>query len=211
MSLVTDPFTVGQSATARCISDIPATMIEWLHNGSVVERDTSTQQLDLVFSQVNDGIHNMVYVCRVTRIGGTQEEENVTVRVNGKVIYHVLTLFDDSLSIVPDNAIQASISRSGIARAGERYTLICTVSKTISGLMNFLNVSWIAGVQTVTNDNRVTVSTNVGSTSSVSILTFNPLRTSHGRNYDCRGSLESPALTRPLATSEQERVNIQSS
>ena len=114
--------------------------------------------------------------------------------------------------LVPVNAtIQANISRSGTARAGERYTLICTVSKTIGGLLNFLNVSWTTGEQTVTNDNSMTVSTTVGNTSSVSILTFNPLRTSHGRNYDCRGSLESPALTRPLATSGQERVNIQSS
>ena len=85
VSLVTDPFTVGQSATARCMSDIPAKMIEWLTNGSIIESATSTQQLNLVFSPVNDSIHNMVYVCRVTRMGGTQAEKNVTVTVNGKL------------------------------------------------------------------------------------------------------------------------------
>ena len=85
VSLVTDPFTIGQSATARCMTDIPATMIEWLTNGSTIESATSIQQLNLVFSPVNDSIHNMVYVCRVTWMDGTQADKNVTVRVNGNL------------------------------------------------------------------------------------------------------------------------------
>ena len=85
MSLVIDPFTVRQSATARCMSDIPAAMIEWLTNDSIIESATSTQQLNLVFSPINDSIHNMVYECRVTRMDGTQAEKNVTVTVNGKL------------------------------------------------------------------------------------------------------------------------------
>ena len=76
---------VGQSATARCMSNTPATAIEWLNNGYVIERATSTQKLNLVFSPVNDSIHNLVYVCRVTSMSETQAEQNLTVRVNGKV------------------------------------------------------------------------------------------------------------------------------
>ena len=83
--LANDPFTVGQSAVAMCSSYTPATLIEWLTNGVVVESATSTQQLDLVFSQVNDSIHGDVYICRVTREGGTQAEQNFTVKVESKI------------------------------------------------------------------------------------------------------------------------------
>ena len=84
VSIIRDQFNVGDSATARCSSDTAAARIEWLNNGVVVESDTSTQQLSLVFSPVNDSIHNQVYVCRVTREGGAQTEQNFTVIVDGK-------------------------------------------------------------------------------------------------------------------------------
>ena len=84
MSIIRDQFNIGDSATASCISDDQATSMEWLSNGVVVESATSTQQLDLVFSLVNDSIHNQVYICRVTRDGGVQAEQNFTMRVDGK-------------------------------------------------------------------------------------------------------------------------------
>ena len=74
------------SATAKCISDAPTTRTEWLLNGVIIESDVSTQELDLVFSSVNDSIHNQVYVCRVTREGGAQAEQNFTAKVDGKHI-----------------------------------------------------------------------------------------------------------------------------
>ena len=58
--------------------------MEWLSNGVVVATAMSTEQLDLEFSPVNDSIHNQVYVCRVTREGDVQVEQNFTVRVDGK-------------------------------------------------------------------------------------------------------------------------------
>ena len=85
VSITRDPFNVGQSATARCKSDTPATLIEWLNDGVVVESATSTQQLDLVFSLVNDSIHNQVYICRVTREGEIPATQNFSVKVDGKV------------------------------------------------------------------------------------------------------------------------------
>ena len=59
-------FIVGQSATATCVSDVPATRIEWLSGEDVLMASTtmSTQQLNLVFSLVSDSIHGQVYVCR---------------------------------------------------------------------------------------------------------------------------------------------------
>ena len=84
VSIIRDQFGVGDSVTASCTSDNQATRMEWLSNGAVVAMAMSTQQLDLEFSPVNDSIHNQVYICRVTREGDVQVEQNFTVRVNGK-------------------------------------------------------------------------------------------------------------------------------
>ena len=87
MSIVRDQFTVGQSATARCFSDVPATRMEWLTNGVVVESAASTKQWNLLFVPVNDSIHNQVYTCRVTReVDGMTAQQNFTVNVDGKRI-----------------------------------------------------------------------------------------------------------------------------
>ena len=87
MLIIRDQFTVGQSATARCFSDVPATRTEWLTNGVVVESAASTQQLNLMFSPVNDSIHNHVYTCRVTRaVDGMTATQNFTVYVDGKMV-----------------------------------------------------------------------------------------------------------------------------
>ena len=89
MFIIRDQFTVGQSATARCSSEAPATRMEWLTNGVVVQSAASTQLLDLVFSLVNDSIHGQVYTCRVTRETDdgmfTIATQSFTVNVNGKV------------------------------------------------------------------------------------------------------------------------------
>ena len=92
MFIVRDRFSVGESVTASCKSDAPALMIEWLRDGMVVESAafTGIQELDLVFSPVNDSIHTQVYVCRVTRDGGNgmtvTAVQNFTVNVDGKII-----------------------------------------------------------------------------------------------------------------------------
>ena len=99
MFIVRDEFSVGESATASCKSDAPASMIEWLRDGVVVESAafTGIQELDLVFSPVNDSIHTQVYVCRVTREGRrgmiVTAAQNFTVNVDGKMVYklyHIL-------------------------------------------------------------------------------------------------------------------------
>ena len=84
---------IGASATATCFSDAPATRMEWLLNGAVIASDTSTQQLNLEFSPVSDSIHNQVYVCRVTRQGGAQAEQDFTAIVDGNVEFLVLRMW----------------------------------------------------------------------------------------------------------------------
>ena len=91
--IIRDEFSIGESVTASCKSDAPVLMIEWLRDGMVVESAafTGIQELDLVFSPVNDSIHTQVYVCRVTRDGGSgmavQAVQNFTVNVDGKTWY----------------------------------------------------------------------------------------------------------------------------
>ena len=60
--------------------------MEWLNaEDEVVVSATSTQQLDLVFSLVNDSIHDQAFVCRVTRDGGMVGTQNFTINVIGKI------------------------------------------------------------------------------------------------------------------------------
>ena len=212
MSITRDPFNVGQSATARCRSDTLATLMEWLTNGLVVESATSTQQLDLVVTQVNDSIHNQVYICRVTREGEMLAIQSFTVKVDGKINYIPSVSYNCNalIAIVPPDAISASVSRSGTARAGMIYNLTCTVSKRVGGLINSPTAMWTTGGMAVSDGNDITVSTITTDTTTTSTLTFDPLRTSHGGSYSCSGTLTSPALETPLTSSTLEEHRVQS-
>ena len=89
VSIISDVFSFGRSATVTCISDIEASMIEWLHNGVTFESSsaTSTKQLSLTFSHVNDSIHGEVYTCRVTRMSGVKAQQIFTPNVvTGKAL-----------------------------------------------------------------------------------------------------------------------------
>ena len=96
--IIRDQFSVGESAIASCKSDAPALMIEWLRDGMVVESAafTGIQELDLVFSPVNDSINTQVYVCRVTRDGGNGRTvtavQNFTLNVVGKMMMESVTI-----------------------------------------------------------------------------------------------------------------------
>ena len=84
-SVAHDQFVVCHSATIKCFSHIPAIRIEWLNEetGALLASATSTQQLDLEFSLVNDSIHGQEFVCQVTRDGGTIKRDSFTVNVDG--------------------------------------------------------------------------------------------------------------------------------
>ena len=90
VTIVCDQFSVGSSAMARCSSDNLAARMEWINNEMVVASASLTQQLNLVFSPVNDSIHNQIYVCRVTRDredGMTvTAAQNFTMNVDGKSV-----------------------------------------------------------------------------------------------------------------------------
>ena len=214
--IIRDHFEVGQSTTASCRSDTPATRIEWLSTSNreeLIESALSTQELNLVFTLVNDSIHNEVYTCRVTREGGMIAIQNFTVYVYGKI--HccnvlVLEVINSFPSSVPSDAVRASVRRSGTARAGMMYSLNCTVSKTVAGLINYPTATWTIGGVAVANGNDITVSSTSDDMSTTSTLTFDPLRTSHEGIYTCGGALTSPALDTPLMPTVVEYHNVQS-
>ena len=206
-------------------------MIEWLRDGMVVESAAfpGIQELDLVFSPVNDSIHAQVYVCRVTRDGGNimtvTAVQNFTVNVDGKIIvsinifYSFLTCSFPLVSLlsyyfsfpsVPLNAITATVSSSGATTAGMGYSLTCNVSKTVGGLINSPTATWTTGGVAVTNGNGITVTGTTGDMTVTSTLTFDPLRTSHEGSFVCSGTLTSPALNTALMFSAMEELEIRS-
>ena len=83
MSITRSEFRVGRLSIAVCTSDAPATRMEWLTNGRVVESALSTQSLDLIIPLVNDSIHDDIFICRVTREGGRIATQNFTADVVG--------------------------------------------------------------------------------------------------------------------------------
>ena len=115
------------------------------------------------------------------------------------------------LSTVPPDAVTATVSNSSVtATAGMVYSLICNVSKTVSGLIDSPIATWTTGGVAVTNGSGITVTNTIGDTTVTSSLTFDPLRTSHEGSFVCNGTLTSPALDTALMSSATENLEIQS-
>ena len=104
------------------------------------------------------------------------------------------------------------MSSSGTARAGMFYNLTCTVSKTVTGLINSPNATWtdVSTGMAVSDGNGITISTATDDMMSSSTLTFDPLQTSHEGSFVCSGTLTSPALEIALMPSVMEELNVQS-
>ena len=90
------------------------------------------------------------------------------------------------------------------------YSLNCTASKTVAGLISSPTATWTIGGVAVANGNDITVSSTNDDISATSMLTFDPLRTSHEGIYTCGGTLTSPALDTPLMPTVVENNNVQS-
>ena len=115
-----------------------------------------------------------------------------------------------SFTSVPPTAITATVSRSGIPRAGTIYNLTCTVTKQQEGLINSPNATWTIGGVAVMSGNGITTSVVSTNTATLSTLIFDPLRSSHNGRYGCCGTLVSPAQDTPLTSLIFETVFVQS-
>ena len=63
----------------------------------------------------------------------------------------------------------------------------------------------------ISNGSGISIATVYRSLSTTSVLTFDPLRTSHGNVYVCNGSLTSPARSQSFTVSSQpDQLNVKS-
>ena len=92
--------------------------------------------------------------------------------------------------------------------AGENHTLSC-FAITEDHLVVVPALKWIAieGIPEISETNHMNNSTS----DSESVLTFNPLRTSHGGSYTCETRIDIPqAGISDLTSSTSENVTVQS-
>ena len=96
------------------------------------------------------------------------------------------------LHAVPSDSdvLRVLISQGGSDIAGEAYNLSCSILKIINGLTHNPNATWTVNGEHIQEGDGVNVHTLE---TSKSVLTFNPLKTSHTGNYSCHGDLTSPA------------------
>ena len=97
---------------------------------------------------------------------------------------------------MPSNPITATVNTTGSTVAGSEFILNCIISETFSGLTDTPTAMWLdiaGGGVPVTSGNGITIATSSTGGVVVTVLTFNPLRTSHDGTYRCSGSITSPA------------------
>ena len=93
-----------------------------------------------------------------------------------------------SLLAVPFGAIQATITTSAVAIAGQQFSLNCVVSETIGGLTNTPVAVWSRDGTQLSSGNEFAVTNDTVATS---VLTFTSLSSSDAGVYTCSGTLES--------------------
>ena len=95
--------------------------------------------------------------------------------------------------------------------AGGMYMLNCTVSKRIYGLKNVpISVWTVEGMEISDTQLGIQISNTSTDNAFTSILTFNPLKTTHGNKYCCKGTLTSSAIPFQLDSTQQHQVIVQS-
>ena len=65
-------YTVGLDGTLLCSTDLSVTSMQWIYNLQVLN-STSSSEVQLSFSPVNETIHGREYTCRSTSPYGIQE------------------------------------------------------------------------------------------------------------------------------------------
>ena len=84
LSGLDDPLTVGQSATIRCMMNIPVTSIEWRDQSSdVLASTTDNMVLGYTISLVTDDLQGQQFTC-VAVAGTTTYIVTVEIQVEGR-------------------------------------------------------------------------------------------------------------------------------
>ena len=110
---------------------------------------------------------------------------------------------------MPRPAINVSVISEGNDTAGEFYALTCIVTEEVVGLTNMPTLQWLNSSDQVFDGEGITVGQlQQNETTATLVLTFDPVRTSHGGEYTCQGTLESPPG--PLMNTTEQTVSVQS-
>lgn len=140
-------------------------------------------KIDLIFTSVNDSIHNQEYVCEVVKIGDLLATQNFTIHdINGEIAWYLLLYpASDAYPVLAFfNPHRFYHSKCEQIRAEMHYSITSTVSKRNDGLVNYPTATWTFEGATITSGNGITVSKTSPNTST---LIFDPLRTSHAGSY----------------------------
>ncbi len=189
---------MGEDATFTCTSDLVNRTIQWEFNGVPVVADTG-DMVQLTFNPVNDSIHEGLFICRAITVAGGNFTDSVIVMVQGKNRFqcmdtgisglYLICFLSSSSPTVPVPAFNLTTEVSGVPTAGQTYSLTCNVTEIIDGLTGSPAVEWLSSPVAVMD-----LGADVSGTSASQRITFNPLLTSHGREYTCRATLDSPAV-----------------
>ena len=78
------------------------------------------------------------------------------------------------------------------------------------GLINTPSLQWLdsSGQEIVDGEGITVEKTHQNETTAILVLTFDPVRTSHGGQYSCQGTLESPPG--PLMNTSEQTVTVSS-
>ena len=86
-----------------------------------------------------------------------------------------------------------TITSSGVPTSQETYNLTCTVEANVPPTVQWL---YCSNGSEVTNGSGITIGTQRTTVSTTTLtLSFNPLHTSHGGQYICQSTIDSPAST----------------
>ena len=99
------------------------------------------------------------------------------------------------------------ITSEGNQQAGENYTLICAIS-FIGGLAGdvMISGSWSDNIgNLLQQEDMLPVNENASL-----MLQFNPLYSSHGRDYFCSASISIPEIAKVRNNTLSERITLQS-
>ena len=101
-----------------------------------------------------------------------------------------------SFPLVP--VLRPRVSVVGTPIAGQRYSLNCNITDIRSALKSSFTAQWIErdGRPVTSTYSSIRETTTNTDRSTIHTITFSPLRTSHGRQYTCRGSATTPLLLR---------------
>ena len=113
---------------------------------------------------------------------------------------------------VPSDPISATVNSSGSDMGGSEFTLTCTVSEDISGLVAMPTAIWLNldSLPVIPRNDITIAAPSPSDRVAITILTFNPLKTSHDGEYTCSGTITSPAQEETIAVSERGDVSVQS-